>query len=139
VLCYKPDDNRKGNLTRITACDCPADLANESYITVEPSLRFALFKSNFLFIWWSTFGFQLDKSFTYQLGINPAYPDQKLPCSVKVILIKSKNNYFNANWSRYDIPLSTDATKHNLYCLLLFLSNLILVKITFNKHGTTLL
>jgi hypothetical protein len=31
----------------ITACDCPADLSTESYITVEPSLRFALFKSNF--------------------------------------------------------------------------------------------
>jgi hypothetical protein len=52
-------DSRKGDQV-ITACDCPADLStNLSYITVEPSLRFAPFKSNFLFIWWSTFGFQL--------------------------------------------------------------------------------
>jgi hypothetical protein len=43
--------------------------------------------------------FNLDKSFTYQLGINPAYPDQEATPAVKVILIKSKNNYFN-KWSR---------------------------------------
>jgi hypothetical protein len=54
-------DSRKGDFDQvITACDCPADLSTDlSYITVEPSLRFAPFKSNFLFIWWSTFGFQL--------------------------------------------------------------------------------
>jgi hypothetical protein len=93
-------DSRKGDFDQvITACDCPADLSTDlSYITVEPSLRFALLNL-ILFIWWSTFGFQLDKSFTYQLGINPAYPDQEAT-PVKVILIKSKNNYFNANWSR---------------------------------------
>jgi hypothetical protein len=42
-------DSRKGDFDQvITACDCPADLStNLSYITVEPSLRFAPFKSNF--------------------------------------------------------------------------------------------
>jgi hypothetical protein len=84
----------------ITACDCPADLSTDlSYITVEPSLRFAPFKSNFYLYGGPRLAFNLDKSFTYQLGINPAYPDQATP-AVKVILIKSKNNYFNANWSR---------------------------------------
>jgi hypothetical protein len=53
-------DSRKGDFDQvITACDCPADLStNLSYITVEPSLRFALLNL-ILFIWWSTFGFQL--------------------------------------------------------------------------------
>nr|MBA3705808.1 flagellar motor protein MotB [Bacteroidota bacterium] len=42
-------DNRKGKFKEIiTPCNCPADLsANLSYITVEPSLRFAPFKSDF--------------------------------------------------------------------------------------------
>jgi hypothetical protein len=39
----------------ITACDCPLS-TNLSYITVEPSLRFAPLNL-ILFIWWSTFGF----------------------------------------------------------------------------------
>jgi hypothetical protein len=52
----------------ITACDCPADLkANLSYITVEPSLRFAPFKSNFYLYGGPRLAFNMDKSFTYQL------------------------------------------------------------------------
>ena len=41
-------DNRRGKFDQVlTDCDCPADLkANVSYITVEPSLRFAPFKSD---------------------------------------------------------------------------------------------
>jgi hypothetical protein len=66
---------------------------------VEPSLRFAPFKIFYLY-GGPRLAFNLDKSFTYQLGINPAYPDQEATPAVKVILIKSKNNYFNANWSR---------------------------------------
>jgi hypothetical protein len=42
----------------------------------------------------------LDKSFTYQLGINPAYPDQEATPAVKGDFDKIENNYFNANWSR---------------------------------------
>jgi hypothetical protein len=48
-------------------------------ITVEPSLRFALL--NLIFIYMGGLAFNLDKSFTYQLGINPAYPDQSYSCS----------------------------------------------------------
>ena len=41
-------DSRKGTFDQVkTPCDCPADLTTKlSYITVEPSLRFAPFKSN---------------------------------------------------------------------------------------------
>jgi hypothetical protein len=93
--------------------DCPADLSTDlSYITVEPSLRFAPFKSNFYLYGGPRLAF-LDKSFTYQLGINPAYPDQTT--AVKVILIKSKK--IISMQIGYDIPLSTDANKTQLYYL----------------------
>ncbi|MEQ8808943.1 MAG: ice-binding family protein, partial [Imperialibacter sp.] len=57
---YKPDtrfgvilqggyDSRKGTWDQVlTPCNCPADLStNLSYISIEPSLRFAPFKSDF--------------------------------------------------------------------------------------------
>jgi hypothetical protein len=79
----------------------------------------------------------LDKSFTYQLGINPAYPDQATP-AVKVILIKSKKTIISMQiGAGYDIPLSTDANKTQFVLSPLSLSNLILVKIHVQqKHGT---
>ena len=71
-------DNRKAKFEQVvTPCDCPADLkTNISYITVEPSLRFAPFKSNFYLFGGPRVAFNMDKSFTYQLGINPAFPNQ---------------------------------------------------------------
>jgi hypothetical protein len=73
-------DSRRGAFDQVlTACDCPADLStNLSYITIEPSLRFAPFKSNFYLYGGPRLAFNLDKSFTYQLGINPAFPNQAL-------------------------------------------------------------
>lgn len=72
-------DNRKGNFEQIiTACNCPADLsANVSYITIEPSLRFAPFRNAFYLYAGPRFAFNLDKSFVYQLGVNPNYPEQE--------------------------------------------------------------
>lgn len=71
-------DNRKATFDQMnTACNCPADLkTNISYITVEPSLRFAPFKSNLFLFAGPRVAFNMDKSFNYQLGINPAYPNQ---------------------------------------------------------------
>ena len=71
-------DDRKGKFDQAkTVCDCPADLRTEiSYWTVEPSLRFAPFQSNFYLFGGPRFAFIKDQSFVYQLGINPAYPDQ---------------------------------------------------------------
>lgn len=80
-------DNRKATFDQAkTACDCPADLAaNWSYITVEPSLRFAPFQSNFYLFGGPRFAFNKnqDKSFTYQIGVNPAYPDQEVNPEIK--------------------------------------------------------
>jgi len=61
-------DNRNGIFNQIlTPCNCPADLlAGLSYITVEPSLRYAPFKTNFYFFGGPRVAFNLEKSFTYK-------------------------------------------------------------------------
>jgi hypothetical protein len=53
-------DSRKGDFDQvITACDCPADLSTDlSYITGN-QVYVLLLLNLILFIWWSTFGFQL--------------------------------------------------------------------------------
>lgn len=88
---YKPDtrlglmlqagyDSRKGKFAQMdTPCNCPADLSTDlSYISFEPSLRFAPFKSSFYLYAGPRFAYNISKSFTYQQGINPAYPEQEL-------------------------------------------------------------
>lgn len=87
---YRPDtrlglmlqvgyDSRKGSFNEIlTPCDCPAELNTKlSYITVEPSLRFAPFRSSFYLFAGPRLAFNLNKSFAYQQRINPAFPEQE--------------------------------------------------------------
>ena len=71
-------DNRQGKFDQVKApCNCPADLETDlSYVTLEPSLRLAPFKSDFYLYAGPRFAYNIAKSYTYQLGINPAYPDQ---------------------------------------------------------------
>jgi len=71
-------DNRKGKFDQVKApCNCPADLETDlSYVTIEPSLRLAPFKGDFYMYAGPRFAYNIAKSYTYQLGINPAYPDQ---------------------------------------------------------------
>lgn len=77
-------DNRSGKFDQvITPCDCPADLsATLSYLTVEPSLRFAPFKSDFYLYGGPRIAYNLAHSFNYEQGINPAVPDQVAPDDV---------------------------------------------------------
>lgn len=103
-------DSRKGSFDQqTTPCDCPADLATDlRYITVEPSLRFAPFKSNFYLFGGPRLAFNVAKSFTYELGINPELPEQAPTPDVK-------GDFSNVNKSLlsmqigagYDIPLSS--------------------------------
>ncbi|MGA1977057.1 MAG: OmpA family protein [Bacteroidales bacterium] len=67
-------DNRKGKFKEIvTPCNCPADLkANISYISVEPSLIFAPFKSDFYLYGGPRIALNLTKSFTYNMITDPA-------------------------------------------------------------------
>ncbi|MDD5571256.1 MAG: porin family protein, partial [Bacteroidales bacterium] len=64
-------DSRKGSFKGIiTPCNCPADLSTDlSYITVEPSLRFAPFKSDFYLYGGPRLAFNLNKSFVFEQGI----------------------------------------------------------------------
>lgn len=78
-------DSRKGKFEEVkTPCNCPADLSTDlGYVTVEPSLRFAPFKSNFYLYGGPRLAFNMAKSFTYKQGINPAYPEQVADPDVK--------------------------------------------------------
>jgi hypothetical protein len=71
-------DSRKGKFEQVTTpCNCPADLSTDlSYIVIEPSLRLQPSKSGFYLYAGPRMAFTRNKSFTYKLGINPAYPSQ---------------------------------------------------------------
>jgi len=71
-------DSRKGKWDQIkTPCNCPADLNTDlNYVTVEPSLRFAPFKSTFYLYAGPRLAFDLGKSFTYSQKTNPDVPEQ---------------------------------------------------------------
>ena len=107
-------DNRSSKYNQvITPCNCPADLITDlSYITVEPSLRFAPFKSNLYLYAGPRFALNMSKSFTYKLGLNPAYPDQLPTADVT-------GDFSNVNSSLismqigagYDIHLTKEAKK----------------------------
>ena len=107
-------DSRRGSFNQVlTDCDCPADLSTKlSYITVEPSLRFAPFKSNFYLYGGPRLAFNLDKSFTYQLGINPAFPDQSPSPEVTGDFDNINKTLISMQiGAGYDIPLSSDSNK----------------------------
>jgi outer membrane protein OmpA-like peptidoglycan-associated protein len=107
-------DSRRGTFDQVlTACDCPADLStNLSYITIEPSLRFAPFKSSFYLYGGPRLAFNLDKSFTYQLGINPAFPNQAPSPEVTGDFSEIEKTIISMQiGAGYDIPLSADGNK----------------------------
>ncbi|MFZ1514099.1 MAG: OmpA family protein [Saprospiraceae bacterium] len=103
-------DSRKGKFDQvITPCDCPADLSTKlSYITVEPTLKFAPFRSNFYLFGGPRVAFLIDNSFTYKLGINPAYPDQLPNPDVKGDLSNTNKTLLSMQiGAGYDIPVSS--------------------------------
>lgn len=107
-------DNRKATFDQVDSpCDCPTDLkTNISYITVEPSLRFAPFKSNLYLFGGPRVAFNMDKSFTYQLGINPAYPNQAPTPEVKGDLSDMNKTIISMQVGLgYDIPLTSQNSK----------------------------
>ena len=107
-------DSRKGGFKQVTSpCNCPEDLKTDlGYLTVEPSLRFAPFKSNFYLYGGPRFAFNLAKSFTYQQGINPAYPSQIANPEVKGDFSSVNDNLISMQiGAGYDIPLSAQHKK----------------------------
>ncbi len=71
-------DSRKGKFDQVKSpCNCPEDLNTDlDYITIEPSIRIAPFKSNFYIYGGPRLAFNMNNNFTYQQGTNPAYPEQ---------------------------------------------------------------
>jgi outer membrane protein OmpA-like peptidoglycan-associated protein len=107
-------DSRKGSFDqKTTPCNCPADLSTElSYITVEPSIRIAPFKSNFYIYGGPRLAFNVDKSFKYQLGINPAYPNQEVSPRVRGDFDNVDETLISMQvGAGFDIPLSSQRHK----------------------------
>ena len=107
-------DSRDGKFNQvITPCDCPADLkAKLSYITIEPSLRFAPFKSNFYLYGGPRIAFNQQKSFEYQLGTNPNIPTQAPSPAVKGDFSDVKNTIVSMQIGMgYDIPINSETAK----------------------------
>jgi outer membrane protein OmpA-like peptidoglycan-associated protein len=107
-------DSRKGSFDqKMTPCNCPADLSTDlSYITIEPSIRFAPFKSNFYLYGGPRLAFNLDKSFKYSLGTNPAYPDQEQAADVRGDFDAIEKTIISMQiGAGYDIPLSSQNHK----------------------------
>lgn len=92
-----------------TVCNCAADLkTNLSYLTVEPSIRFAPFHGNFYLFGGPRFAFNLQKEFTYELGLNPEYPDQLPTPDVKGDISNVHDMLVSMQiGAGYDIPLSS--------------------------------
>ncbi len=107
-------DGRHSEYNQVkTPCNCPADLSMKlSYITVEPSLRLAPFKSNFYLYGGPRMAFNVQKSFNYQLGINPAYPNQAASPAVKGDLSNIRKGVISMQiGAGYDIPLSAKTNR----------------------------
>lgn len=108
-------DSRKGSFDqKTTACNCPADLSTGlSYITVEPSIRFAPFKSNFYLYGGPRLAFNIDKSFKYTIGTNPAYPNQEQAETVRGDFDNVSKTLLSMQiGAGFDIPLSSQYHKN---------------------------
>ncbi len=103
------DSRRSAWETTYTPCNCKADLStNLTYITVEPSLRFAPFKSNFYIYGGPRLAFNVAKSFTYSQKTNPDFPEQVANTDVKGDFSKMHSTLLSMQIGvGYDIPLSS--------------------------------
>jgi len=110
-------DSRKGDFDQqLTDCNCPADLSTDlSYITVEPSLRFAPTKGNFYLYAGPRFAFNQDKAFVYQQAINPLYPNSVAPADVEGDFSDVEETIISGQIGMgYDMQLSKATSKTQL-------------------------
>ncbi|WP_100616031.1 outer membrane beta-barrel protein [Confluentibacter citreus] len=107
-------DSRKGEFDEtLSVCNCPMDLStNLSYLTIEPSIRFAPFRNDFYLYAGPRFAFNMDKSFTYQLHPNPDFPEQVMLPEETGDFSEVKNTIISMQiGAGYDIPLSSQNNK----------------------------
>lgn len=104
-------DSRRGTFDQVMApCNCPEDLETDlDYITIEPSLRLAPFKSNFYLYADPRLAFNLNKNFNYTKGVNPDFPDPVVDPKVDEEFSSINKNLISMQiGAGYDIPLSSD-------------------------------
>src|SRR6185369_7771699 len=104
-------DNRAGKFDQVVSpCNCPQNLSTDlSYITVEPSLRFAPFKGNFYLYAGPRLAFNFSKQFEYQAGTNPLITDQVKPAEVKADFSNVNQMLLSMQvGAGYDILLSSE-------------------------------
>ncbi len=107
-------DNRAGKFDQVLSpCNCTQNLSTDlSYITVEPSLRFAPFRSNLYLFAGPRLAFNLSKQFEYQAGTNPLITDQVKPAEVKGDFSSVNQMLISMQvGAGYDIPLSSENRK----------------------------
>nr|MBS0037151.1 OmpA family protein [Saprospiraceae bacterium] len=99
-----------------TVCDVPADLSTKlTYISVEPSLRLAPFDNGFYLYGGPRIAFNLHKEFTYELGINPEFPDQLPTPDVTGDLSDVNSTIISMQiGAGYDIPLNSQNNQTQL-------------------------
>jgi outer membrane protein OmpA-like peptidoglycan-associated protein len=103
-------DNRSAEYKTVrTPCNCPADLTtNLSYLTIEPSLRFAPFKSNFYLFGGPRLAFNLEKTFSYKQQVSPDFAEQiSIPREKGDLSSMNKTLISMQIGAGYDIPLSS--------------------------------
>ena len=117
-------DGRKGKFDQEKSpCNCPEDLNTDlDYITVEPSIRIAPFKSNFYIYGGPRLAFNMNNNFTYQQGINPAFPEQVTDPEVNGVFSNTNKSLISMQvGAGYDISLTPD-TKQTQVVLSPFIS-----------------
>lgn len=104
-------DSRKGKFDQVKSpCNCPEDLNTDlDYITVEPSIRIAPFKSNFYIYGGPRLAFNMNNNFTYQQGTNPAYPEQIADPEVNGAFSNTNKSLISMQvGAGYDISLTSE-------------------------------
>lgn len=107
-------DSRQGHFDEVrTPCNCQADLDTKlNYITIEPSIRFAPFKSSFYVYAGPRFAFSQNKSFVYDQQVNLAVPNQAKPENVKGDFSNINNTIYSMQVGLgYDMPLNATTSK----------------------------
>jgi outer membrane protein OmpA-like peptidoglycan-associated protein len=107
-------DSRRGAFDQVTSpCNCPLDLTTElSYLTIEPSIRLAPFRSNFYIFGGPRFAFLLNKSFEYDQAVNPDFPNSADPINVKDDFGSMEKSQISMQiGTGLDIPISSTSSK----------------------------
>lgn len=110
-------DSRRGKYDQqFSPCNCPRDLKTSmSYLTFEPTLRFSPWKKGFYLFAGPRLAYNIQRSFIYEMGTNPDYPEQVKPDLVKGDLSEVNYMLFSGQvGAGYDIRLSKEGKKTQL-------------------------